>query len=164
MLRKALEELRLFGGQRTKRAAGHIAQANWAEADSLQTHDLVVNSREQTANFAVLSFVEHDVEISAVAHRLLHADPFDRESTFVEVHTAFQRCERVWRGDTFDVAEVKLRDAIAWVSHSVGQFAIIGHEDQALAFGVETTDRKHSFFEEFREHVDDSRTSLRIVV
>ncbi len=94
LLGQILQQFHLVAGECSIGSSREIAQADRTEADSFQTHDLVANSRHQPANLAVLTFIEHDLQVRTVADRLFQPCPFDMESSLVEVHAALQRRER----------------------------------------------------------------------
>ena len=163
LFRQIGEQFEFGGVHRTEGTARQIAQADRAEADSLQPHDLVIDTRHQSANLAVLTFVEDDVEIRTFANNFFHPHTLDRESAFVEIHASFERRQRFGRRHPFDVAEVKLRHAVSRVSQPVGQFAVVRDQQQAFRFFVEPADREQPLFE-LREQVENSRAASRIEV
>jgi hypothetical protein len=106
--------------------------------------DLVAQPREQSTDFAVAALVQHHLQQRRALLATLYADIHGVDETLRQMHAAFDLRKHIRLGDAGDQDFVDLLDAVARVRQLVGQQAIIGHEDQALAGHVETAHVKHA--------------------
>lgn len=140
-----------------------VAQSHGAELGSLQRHDLMVDPGEEASNLAVLALSQDDFENRAVASLALLVNVFDSKATFSEVDPFFQLVESLETGIASDLDFVHSADAVTWVGQFVGQFAVVGDQQQAFAVFIETTDSEKTL-RFILEQIDDAWTVIRVVV
>jgi len=100
----------------------------------------VAHAGQQPANLAILPLHEDNLEQRAVP---LGFDQFGRlggEAALGEVHPFLQLLDDFPRGNSRDLHAVDFLDAEPGVGEAVGQFAVVGDQQQPLAVFIEATD------------------------
>jgi hypothetical protein len=91
-----------------------------------------------------------------------HVERLDAAETFRQVNAATEFRQLRLAGRPGDADEIGLADAVARVGEPVGEFPVVGDDDQALARSVEAAHGKHPFFR--GNQVDDAQPAAGIVV
>ena len=89
------------------------------------------------------------------------ADHFGK--TFGQVNTLAELGQILGLDAAGNFDDVRLLHAIARMRQAVGQLAVVGQEDQALAVHVEATDREHAL-PTIGQQIDHARPTRRIAI
>lgn len=117
---------------------------------------------EQAADFSVASLVEHHFEFRSRTGLLLELDSFGSCHAFREVNALGESAERLWRRGTCDMDLVSLFNSIARVGQAVGQFPVIGYQDQAFTGLVQPANGKQAVLAP--NQIDDSHATVWIAI
>ncbi len=160
-LHKVDQFLQFGTTQRTKRPFFQLPESQRSEGDSLEMHHLVPDAGEQTTDFAVLAFSHHHFDQRA--QPLLFDDPqiTHAELPFCEEEALPQLFECAWFGFACDHCSVNTLDLKLGMGEPVGQFAIVGDEDQTLGVLIEPTDCEQPGFAR-RDQIDHTTTACGI--
>jgi hypothetical protein len=124
--------------------------------------DLVPELREHAADLAVLPLIKNHLEDRALLVLRLEVDVLGPGHSLREADPAAEFVEGFRGGNTCHLDEVFLLDAIPRVGEEIGQFAVVGDEDQPFAHPVEPADGKQPLFP--RHEVDDARPAVGVEV
>jgi hypothetical protein len=125
--------------QRAEMSWRQLAKLQRANGDPFQTDYFVADASQDTAHFAIASLIQHHLEGCAVFVLRLDGYSHYASESFGEVHSFTHLRELLLFELACDFYLVGLLDAVARVRKLVGQFTIVGHDDQALARSVEPT-------------------------
>ena len=142
--RRLLERFDFFFRQRPNGAGRQIAEPHRADGDAFEPLHFVADAGEQAADFAIAAFVEHHFQDRRLLAAALDSDVFDVGEAFGQVDAAMKLAEDFVFDLTGDLHVVNLFDAVTRVGEAVGQFAIVGDDDQAFGRHVEPADAKHA--------------------
>ena len=152
----------LVAGQRPVGPGRHIAQSQRSDGDPSQRHHFVAQSGQDPPDLAVLAFAEDDLEFGDFRSSFDQLDPldFDQPLGDVDAFTHLTHGFRINFAGHHD--SVNLANLIFRVRQTLGQFAIVGHQDQPFAAAVEPADRKNAFGR--RDQIDHPRSALGIAI
>ena len=156
------EGLDLRPGQQPPLPRQQVAEGKLSDRDTLELMDLVPELREHTADLAVLPLVENHLEDRALLVLRLEVNVLGAGHALREADAAAEFVEGFQSGNARHLNEVFLLDTIPRVGEEVGQFAVVGDEDQPFAHPVEPADGKQPLFP--RHEVDDARPAVGIEV
>ena len=138
------EFLQLFdfaAGEGAPGAGGEAGEADAGDADAAERADAEAEGFADVADLAVLAFGEGEVEDGAVAGFALDADRFDAVVFAKGADAVFFDVIKHMRVDVAtDEDAILLDDFKARVSQDLGQFAVVGDEDEAFGVLVEASD------------------------
>ena len=139
---KFQELFSLDGRQLSRFSKSEFAQANRSESDSLQMHDFMSYTSEQTTNLAIFALAELDFQDCAFAllldfFRVMNFElSFFEEQSFAEFLIDFA----IWFSR--NQHSVCSENAISRVLQTLGQIAVVGDEEESFRVLVEPTDSK----------------------
>ena len=140
----SLERFDFFFRERANGAGRQIAEPHGADGDALEPLHFVADAGEQAADFAVAAFVEHHFQNRGLFAAGLDSDVFDVRESFGQVDAAMELAEDFVFDLAGDLDVVNLFDAVPRMGEAVGQFAVVGDEDQAFGCHVEPADAEHA--------------------
>ncbi len=139
-------------------AGFEVAAPEGADADADEFFDSQTHAGEHLADLAFEALFEDD----AGAARREAADVFG-------LGLAFRDAESLEELDEDGVVEVLVEcdpvfffDAVGWVGERLGQYAVVGHDDEAFGVRIETADVVDVVVADGQEVVDGAVCSLRI--
>jgi hypothetical protein len=156
------EGLDLRPGQQPPLPRQQIAEGELSDRDTLELMDLVPELREHAANLAVLPLIENHLEDRALLVLRLEVDVLGAGHSLREADAAAEFVEGFRSGNARHLDEVFLLDAIPRVGEEIGQFAVVGDEDQPFAHPVEPADGKQPLFT--RHEIDDAGPAVGVEV
>ncbi len=156
------EGLDLRPGQKPPLPRQQVAEGELPNGDTLELMDLVAELREHAADLAVLPLVENHLEDGALLVLGFEMDVLSAGHSLREADAAAELVEGFRSGNPRHLDEVFLLDAIPWVGEEIGQFTVVGDEDQPFAHPVEPADGKQPLFP--RHEVDDAWPAVRVEV
>lgn len=139
-----------------------VAEGKLSDRDTLELMDLVPELRKHAADLAVFPFIKNHLEDRALLVLRLEVDVLGAGHSLRQTDAAAELVEGFQRGDTRHLDEVFLLNAIPRVGKEIGQFAIVGDEDQPFAHPVEPADGKQPLFP--RHEVDDAWPAVGVEV
>lgn len=140
---------------------GEISQAERPDGDSFKRPDFVADCRQHPADFAISPFGQDDFQPASIFGLFHEFDVGGPDFPFGDVDSFFELTQSGIRGDPVDQDVVFLFYAKTWVGQLVGELAIVGDEDQALAGLVESANVIDPFVGV--DQIDHARATGRIV-
>jgi hypothetical protein len=116
---------------------------------------------KQPADFAILTVTQPDFKKCAVAFRADPLHPMDVESALAKIESLFQRGKGLVRGAAGNLDSIRPRHLKPRMSHAMGQFTVVGQENQTFAALVQSANGEQSQFTR-RHQVDCARPALGI--
>ena len=104
--------------------------------------DLVAQAGEHPSDLPVLALVEHHLQNGALLVLGANLDPLGMHAALGQPHSPSETVKHLGPRHTGYLHVIFLLDAIPRMGQKVGQFAIVGDEDQALAHPVKPADCK----------------------
>jgi hypothetical protein len=156
------EGLDLRPGQEPPLSREEVAEGELSNGDPLELMDLVAELREHAADLAILPLVENHLEDRALLVLGLEVDVLGAGHSLGEADAATEFVERFRSGDSRHLDEIFLLDAIPRMGEEIGQFAVVGNEDQPFAHPVEPADGEQPLLPGYE--VDDAGPAVRIEV
>ncbi len=123
---------------------------------------LVPKARQHAANLPVFPFVEHHFENGTLLVLGAEVDMLGPRHTLGEADPAAEFVERFGGRHSRHLDKVFLFDSIPGVGEEVGQFAVVGDQDQSLAHPIEATDGEQPLFT--RHEVDDAWATIGVEI
>ena len=133
-------------GQRPALARQEAAEGQRADGDPLELMHFVAEMGKHPADFPIFPFVEHHLQhgtqlvLRLQMHMLGPSHALGQTDAPAEFFQGFRG------GHARHLHHVFLLHSIAGMGQQICQFAVVGHEDQALAHAVEPADRKQPLF------------------
>jgi len=139
-----------------------VAEGELSDRDTLELMNLVPEMREHAADLAVLSLVENHLEDGALLVLRLEVDVLGAGHSLRETDAAAELVEGVRSGNSRHLNEVFFLDAIPRVGEEIGQFTVVGDEDQPFAHPVEPADGEQPLLP--RDEIDDAGPAVGVEV
>jgi hypothetical protein len=156
------EGLDLRPGQLPTLAGEEVAERKLADRHTLQLMDLVAEVREHAANLTVLPLVEDHLEDGALLVLRLEVDMLSPCHPLGEPDATAEFVDRLRGGHTGHLNEVFFLDSIPGVGAEIGQFTVVGDEDQPFAHPVEPADGEQTLVA--GHEIDDAWSAIGVEV
>ena len=141
-LHEVLQRLDLFKGQGANGAGRQFAEPHRPHAHTHEPQHLVTHAGQQAADLAVHAFAEDDLQPGAVLLMRFDADLLHPGNAFGQMDPAPQLVEHLRRRPAGNLGQIDLLDAIAGMRQAIGQFAVVGDQDQSFAVQIEPADQQ----------------------
>jgi hypothetical protein len=139
-------------------------QRDVAVAHAFEATDLKALRFPQTANLAIATFIQHDLEPGV---RITRADAFDFVElgrAVIQCYAACQTIDDVVRHFALDANNVFALDGIRWVHQGIRQFTVGGQQQQTGGVDVQTTNGNPARAFQTRQRFKYGRATFRIFV
>ena len=139
-----------------------ILQTQRADGNTPQGQHLMADARENTADFAVFTFGQHDFEQRAVLHPLDDRGAHATGHALGKVDAAAKLLQHFRLRLAGNLCKVCLLDAVARMGQLLGKRSVVGQQHEPFAGHVESTDGKQPLLGR-RHEVEHPRTTSRVV-
>ena len=157
------EGVEFFAAERSNGPGRQFAQPHRTDGRPHQAEHLVADLGQQAADFAVLAFRQHHFQQRAVLVMRLDGRLFRPGKPLGQVDAAANSLEHLRLGLAGDLDQIGFRHFVAGVAEPVGEFAVVGHQDQPLAVQVEPSHGKQPDAAG-RDQVDHPRPARRVAI
>lgn len=158
-----MEHLDFILRERAIFAEGQALERNGPHRDPGQGHDLVPELRQHPAHFAILPLGEDHFENGRFPLLTDHADAPGPDLAFRQPDAVDQLVEHLAFGGSGHDHPVQLLDAELGVGQLIGEFAVVGQQNQPRAHLVEPADGIDALGN-LGQDVDDARASGRVII